>query len=92
MLFNMVTRFSGEASRDEATVASALGTEPLGMIEMQLSLLAAHRRECGEDEEFGARIADAAVSLISGDSARTLASTAAVQHCCAAHMKIRNTL
>lgn len=79
-LFNMVTRFSGETERDEAIVANALGSEPFGMIEMQLSLLAVHRRETGEDEEFGSRISEAAISLICKDSAKTLVNMAL--RCC----------
>eukprot|EP00177_Eucheuma_denticulatum_P004190 GFKZ01007599.1.p1 GENE.GFKZ01007599.1~~GFKZ01007599.1.p1 ORF type:complete len:1485 (-),score=183.36 GFKZ01007599.1:2837-7291(-) len=80
LLFNMVTRFSGDSSRDEVGVSSALGSEPFGMIDMQLSLLATYRRECGEDEEFGSRICDAVVSSICAESARSLASV--VLQCC----------
>lgn len=80
ILFNMVVRFSGDSSRDEAVVSTALGSEPFGMIDMQLSLLATHRREQGEDEEFGTRICDEAISLFCPDRARTLASV--TLQCC----------
>lgn len=80
ILFNMVARFSGDSSRDEAVVSTALGSEPFGMIDMQLSLLATHRRERGEDEEFGSRICEEAVSLVCPDRARTLATVAL--RCC----------
>lgn len=80
ILFNIVARFSGNSSRDEAVVSTALGSEPFGMTDMQLSLLATHRRERGEDEEFGSQICNAAISLVCPDRARTLASVAL--QCC----------
>lgn len=80
LLFNAMTRLTGATYADETMVAKTLGKVPLGMTEMQLSLIAAHRRECGEDEEFGSRISDVAVSMISADDAWTLTSMACI--CC----------
>lgn len=73
LLINMVTRFLGDSGRDEAKLAGLLGKEPLGMIETQVALLAAHRKEQGMDQEFGTRMGEAALSLICVDSARSLA-------------------
>lgn len=79
-LFNMLTRYSGKESRDEAAVSNALESEPFGIVETQLALLAAHRKEAGDEHEFGTKISDAANSLITEDTARALVSTS-LQSC-----------
>lgn len=84
LLFNMVARFSGDEDRNEtyeASVSGAFGVEPFAMIDMKLALLATHRHESGEDEDFGSRISAAAEALICVDSARTLAS-GVLRSCC----------
>lgn len=80
LLFNMVTRYSGEQGRLEGAVLNALRTEPFGMVEMQLSLLGSHRSEGGEDLQFASNISDVAITLICAESSRTLMST--VLKCC----------
>lgn len=79
ILSNMVLRVYGDPGRDESLVCSSLGNEPFGMIEMQLALLAVNRRECGEDDDFGTRVSDAAC-LDRDDGAQTLTNMAL--ECC----------
>lgn len=79
LLSNMVTRLYGETGRHEGVVSSSIGMEPFGMVEMQLALLAVHRRECGQDESFGSNIAEA--GFVNEDCAHSL-SVIALQ-CCA---------
>lgn len=88
IMYNTIAKFSGDPDdRDEVAVSNSIGSEPFGMIDMQLSLLATHRRECDVDELFGSKISEAAVAMICPDSARTLASV--VMQCCK-HEKTRH--
>lgn len=78
LLSNMVTRVYADTGRDEIEVSSSIGVEPFGMIEMQLALLAVHRRECGEDDEFGSNVSEA--PYVDRDCAHSLTVTAL--QCC----------
>lgn len=88
LLSNMVLRVYGEPGRDEIVVCSALGAEPLGMVEMQLALLAVNRHECEEDDEFGSRVSDAA--CLDKDGAKTLTNMAL--GCCAFNDEYRQAM
>lgn len=78
LLSNMVTRVYDGTGRDEIVVSRSIVSEPFGMIEMQLALLAVHRRECAEDDEFGSNVSEAAYT--DRDCAHSLTVTAL--HCC----------
>lgn len=87
MMSSMVARLYGETVRDEIAVASSIGTEPFGMIELQLALFAINRRECGEDV-FGINVSEAAYA--DEDCAHTLTVTAL--ECCAYNDEYRQAM
>lgn len=80
-LFNLVMPAWGDPGRDEMFVSSAIGSKPFGMVEMQLSLLAVHRRDCGEDELFGRNIAEAVANSVLREASYSL--TTMTLACCA---------
>lgn len=88
MMSSMVARLYGETVRDEIAVSSSIGTEPFGMIELQLALFAINRRECGEEDEFGTNVSEA--SYADEDCAHSLTVTAL--ECCAYNDEYRRAM
>lgn len=88
MMSSMVARLYGESVRDEIAVSSLIGTEPFGMIELQLALFAINRRECGEEDEFGTNVSEAAYA--DEESAHSLTVTAL--ECCAFDEEYRRAI
>ncbi|CAN8066892.1 unnamed protein product [Agarophyton chilense] len=63
-LFNMVSLLCRkQTGGDEEMVLKTIGTTSFGKVEMLLALLAQHRRESGEEDEFGLKVSNQATKL-----------------------------